>query len=457
MFNDEQTYQEFKLNFYSRIKDFSLFDVNKDINLTKVVLSGLRVNYIKRGKYRTYLFYTGIIRIIFIWLKRMSVDKRTIKGTSKKVLVLESNRFALRTNEKNKVKHAAKIVADLGRENCLVVVSESFNINDNDADYSFNEIKNIAGYYYENEDDRVLLSQLIKCYKQIEHSQIFGKHELANIKIAFHEFYAQYITTNYFLNKNSNVRHCLLVCHYHNEGKIAALKKRGIAVIELQHGLIAQSDIFYCFPKDIVNYRKKMLFPDRIWVWGDYWKKVLMLGHEFSEEQIVVKGDFITYDESGFENTGWIDQFLGDSPLKVVICTQISLHEYFIQYAKWLSQTMSECRIIVKIHPSESSQLYNELLNYENIRLATNNLQYLFEVSDVHISIYSTTLIESKKYGVTNYSLNVPICKDYIEEYSVQGISIILKMNEIPLKLKKTISEEGAFYKMYEESTIYSL
>jgi hypothetical protein len=58
------------------------------------------------------------------------------------------------------------------------------------------------------------------------------------------------------------------IVHYHNEGKALAFKRKDIKTIELQHGLIAATDVFYVFPPQTKSIINKALFADEIWVYG---------------------------------------------------------------------------------------------------------------------------------------------------------------------------------------------
>ncbi|MGY6560487.1 MAG: hypothetical protein ACXITV_00110 [Luteibaculaceae bacterium] len=444
MFNDSSSYSEFKSEFYKRIDDFTLFDLDLDINLTKVVLSGLRVNYINRGKYRAFFFYPKVVLALFLFLKKLTTKKIFLDSSKKEFVFFEGDRFINKGQEKSVAKYSNKIINYIGREKSLIISNKTFSQNLFDYDYSFQEIKNSLSIQCKISTSSDILQKLKSCYLRIADSGIFNFVELANIKIAFHEFFLQYITTKFLLESNLGIKKAFIVCHYHNEGKIAALKAAGLEIIELQHGLIAESDIFYCFPKKINSYVKQMLFPNKIWVWGSYWKDVLLSGSEFNNEQIKVVGYFVENELYTGYDKRLITEFYGSSKKKVLVSTQISLHNYFIEYVLWLSNREPNTRIIVKIHPAESIEVYNRILKVPNILVLNYNLYLLFEEANIHISAYSTTLIESLPYNLVNYSLNIDVCEDYIDEFTRKGISRRLPINQVP-ELTHTQKERNKF------------
>lgn len=63
--NENIHFETFKKDFYSRVDDFSVFDFGK-YNALKIVLDGLKVNYVERYKSKALIFYPiWILRIIF--------------------------------------------------------------------------------------------------------------------------------------------------------------------------------------------------------------------------------------------------------------------------------------------------------------------------------------------------------------------------------------------------------
>ncbi|MGB0165824.1 MAG: hypothetical protein ACPF8V_03115, partial [Luteibaculum sp.] len=93
------------------------------------------------------------------------------------------------------------------------------------------------------------------------------------------------------LFKALDCKNVYIICHYHNEGLIAAARKLSVKVIELQHGLISKGDLYYAYDDWIKPVAEKALFQDELWVYGQYWKDlIIQKGSELKENQIIVKG-----------------------------------------------------------------------------------------------------------------------------------------------------------------------
>ena len=101
----KRTFSDFKNDFYKRVPDLTLFDCG-DINLLKVVLDGLKVNYVKKGKVRSYLFYPTFLYFLYLWFKKMFIIKSTTKQydvtLKKQYIVSETDR--IQYNETNEPK-----------------------------------------------------------------------------------------------------------------------------------------------------------------------------------------------------------------------------------------------------------------------------------------------------------------------------------------------------------------
>jgi len=114
------------------------------------------------------------------------------------------------------------------------------------------------------------------------------KHILSALHIFFDDFRFYYA-----LFRGQPSQAVLFISHYHNEGLLAALQIVGIRSIELQHGLIAGNDLYYQYSEVFGKGVNKAFFPDKIVVYGSYWKEILMKGCEFKESQIAVGGDYL--------------------------------------------------------------------------------------------------------------------------------------------------------------------
>ncbi len=266
-----------------------------------------------------------------------------------------------------------------------------------------------------------------KTLKSKAWSDIQKKHILSALHIFFddYRFY-------YRLFRNQQARSVVFICHYHNEGLIAALKTLGIRSVELQHGLISKNDLYYLYSATFKKAVKNAFFPDHICVYGSYWKQLLLGGCEFSDQSITVAGDYQWHEES--------NQVKYTPQKTVLICAQKNMHDEYIAYAQRLLpfvELHSDWKWIIKMHPLEKKKsLYRELeKNGFEIIDQEKSLDLLLREASIQISIYSTTFFDALGYDITNFSLQqYGIYRDYAAHMIEEGVAHPLLIDEDPIE-----------------------
>ncbi|MBL7936886.1 MAG: hypothetical protein JNM51_13860 [Bacteroidia bacterium] len=426
----KQTFTDFKKDFYSRVDDLSLFDCD-EINLLKVVLDGLKVNYVNRGKVNAFLFLPTPVYKLFLIAKNKSSNQKQIRAIKKEAtkIIIDNGRFLKDENGKIKSLYFDNIKS-------LFKVSDYLYIKENNteliADFSLMEIISYYTYEQPSDEEERLRKQIIETFKKIRDASIFSSSELGNIKFAFHKFFQEYKVWSRFLKEYPYLKQSLFTCHYHREGQILAFKRRGVKCVEFQHGLIAEQDVFYMFPKQVAPIKSKCLFADQIMVYGKYWKDQLLEGVEYSEDQINVIGYYhadmnmtfpeeIAHLKSSVQNKRFI-----------LITTQTFLHKHFVKFAIELSEyaakNESSFVIVLKSHPAEDVSIYQNALNsYSNIKVISSPLPVLLSHAFSHISIYSTTLFDALRFKVSNFVFKIPECEDYVNNILRAEVATELK------------------------------
>lgn len=446
------TFKEFKEQFYSRIGDGNCFDV-LDINTLKVVLDGLKVQYSKRGKISPYLnksifllFIYYFFKILIDLKKRKNFKLKKLKLLKNKYLTAFSDNYYQEDNKKYSI-YYENLYRHYGRENfCYIKKSSKDSLT---ADIELKDL--IFSFNIFQKYNFSLLIALKKNLNVLRNSKQWNDDELANISIAYFLFINEYFKFD-FLLKKMNFKFAFMDGHYHEEAFILACKKNNVKVIELQHGLISKEDIFYVLPKQVNKCISKALFADYIFVYGNYWKEVLLNGAEYSDKQINIIGDY---------------QFEGEKEInpeknglkKILITTQYSIESYYISYIKSLSYNLDKnWEIIVKIHPVESKEIYSELAQLENVKVTSDNLNKLIDLSEFTISIFSTTLFDSIRRGKPSFALNIDFFKDYVDDIVSTNIIYLLQLNENPIDKFKALDwdknkvQSNRFYEKFNPS-----
>ncbi|MEO6903353.1 MAG: hypothetical protein ABI315_09380 [Bacteroidia bacterium] len=428
------TFKEFKDRFYSTIGDGTCLNV-LDINLLKVILDGLKIRYSSRGKVSHFfdkhfiVMYVYLFRnIIFDFFKRRALKKKIIKSKKSNVLIGFSNRY-VEENFKNYPLYFQKIFNEFGRENfCYVTegkskVSADFDFNDLTVGFNFLSLRNITLYF-----------KIRKLLKDIKHK--WTQIEFLDIQIACFLFYINYLKWEYFFT-HKKISVAIIEQHYHREGFILACKKRGIIVNELQHGLIAEEDIFYVMPQQVSEVISKALFPDNIFVYGIYWKNMLLKGCEFKEKQIKELG-FYHYESATIRNIKTTDCA---TKKQILITTQYSAEKYYIDYVKKISPLLTdEWQIIIKPHPVEDEKIYMDLEELHNVSIVQGNLNMLINNCEFLISIFSTTIFDAVRLGKPAFALYFPIFADYVNGIIASKAAYPLNFDDDPVNVYEEIA-----------------
>lgn len=281
-------------------------------------------------------------------------------------------------------------------------------------------------------DEIGVLNDINHVYQKLAESAHFSEIELRYIASAFHIFFEDY--HRYFqLLSGSEVKLMFSESHYHKEGLIAAVKQRGIRFIELQHGLISRKDLYYVYGEHLKSHAENALFPDKIFVFGEYWKSMLLDGFEHRPENVIVTGDY------SYSN---IQQTLREKQNIVFIGAQKNMGEYYIPYITFLVDKIlplhPEWEIWVKLHPFEKDpDQYYQLAQHPKLQIFGNesSLHHILSVCKIQISIYSTTFYDALGYDVLNLSLqSYSQSSDYAADMVSEGIAVGIMINEDPIE-----------------------
>ncbi len=450
-------FTDFKNSFYSRVKDLSLFDSTCG-NLLKVVLDGLKVDYVSKFKVQPELFYPLPAFLIIQKIRYLRYKPQSnfsfASFKQRETLIFDvSGRYVRDAQNQAFSFYFHKIIAEIGVKNIIHFV-RTLKTNDIGYDVKMSQTDYLK-HAAPTRNELQLRKELIRVYKRIKLSGLFNAQELKNIQIAFSSFFTQRIYWRCVFDQLPDLKQVITIVHYHNEAMISMSKERGLRVYELQHGIISTKDIFYALPMAVSPIIDKAFFPDKIFVYGAYWKHILMKGGEYfhRENDIVVLGNYFYQTNLANLNEERTFNTFKESNKIILITTQTFMHEEFIEYILWLSNDLIKhnlpYKIVLKRHPSEKGELYDCFLKSKNVLICDFNLSFLFKNSDIHISIYSTTLFDALQYGLPNFSLASYHSEDYREEILQEKIALPLGKKENPVFLLEQSPKENFDYKYY--------
>ena len=199
-----------------------------------------------------------------------------------------------------------------------------------------------------------------------------------------------------------------------------AAKKLGIPVVELQHGVISQFHLGYSFPSRV---RKLDYFPDRIYLWSQYWKSQLFAP---------ISADAISIREFDYLKV-MREKYRGVVKKKqAIILSQGALGDRIAVAISKNLEIFSSLKLIYKLHPGEYGryQYYKKLMELKSsgqVEVVEEcDLYQIFAESQYQIGVFSTALFEGVEFGCKTILIDLPgieYMKDFIVQYDVQVIA----------------------------------
>lgn len=215
---------------------------------------------------------------------------------------------------------------------------------------------------------------------------------------------------------------------------VAAAKEMGIKVVEFQHGVIHKNQPQYNWPTNFSNKKNKLLVPDIILMWGQYWVDENLLNKFWSKKDLLPMG-LVKMDEKRELYCKLVENSIKTASNQTVTYVYTSckpIRSYAIEFlkdvlAKFKEKSLS-AKLIIKLHPYEDSEYtyYNELKimypDYCEVYYDKDmSLYECFIMSDVHLSVYSAAILESIELGRPTLILNLP-GKEYFDSLISKGI-----------------------------------
>lgn len=183
---------------------------------------------------------------------------------------------------------------------------------------------------------------------------------------------------------------------YGKEALIAACKELGIAVWDMQHGIIYPEHPIYNLMRAHDVLGSDYLRPDKCLVYGEYWK-TLLLQSGWSESEVLVAGYFPDAD------VGYAD--VSEMPY-VLYTSQPHSNMIISEHINSISDELKAkgWQAVIALHPSESGEGYEEIIS-ENVRITKFDSYDLLRNCVAHISYSSTLLWEAMLFEKPSFIL----------------------------------------------------
>ena len=402
---------------------------NKEISLLKIFQHALSFAIVGNDEklIKNYLHLPLFVQIFIYrlkgWTRRTNRSKVVLKST----VILDPVRLVKDENGAYRSIYFDRVVGALGRSQVSILHQRSSDLIQGDCDVTQLD----RNWPALDDVEKEVLKQIIGVVKRNNSFHYYTAYEKKHILSALHIFYEDF-RFYYQLFKGQPIERLIFICHYHNEGLLAAAKALNIFTIELQHGLIADNDLYYVYHEQFAGSVQNAFFPDRILVYGQYWKGILEKGCEFRPKQILIGGDYLFRLHERREDASKKENL-------ILVCAQKTLHEDYVGYGRILAkhvQDHPDWKVIVKLHPLEKNKEEYEVLRSFGFEIVDLEwpLDVLLMRCKIQISIYSTTFFDAVGYDVVNFSLqHFGASSDYAADMVTEGVALPLEVNQNPI------------------------
>ncbi len=243
----------------------------------------------------------------------------------------------------------------------------------------------------------------------------FEKPFIERVKKELYFYHAEYDSYESYITKTfKKLKPRIIFVHTSTYTGFKAMllktaKKFGITTAEFQHGVISKHHIAYNYGDEIFkNEKYKKYLPDYILTFGDYWNA-----------NIKIPSKKITIGNPHFYESIKTYQTLKEIPHSILIISQGTITDEFVQIAKYLSQNYPNYKIIFKLHPGEVpfENRYKELYDYPNIEIAkSGDIYQYFAESEYIIGCYSTAIFEALGFNKKLLILDNELSQNEIPE-----------------------------------------
>ncbi len=401
--------------------------ITKDFSFFKIFQHGVIYahNKSKNKTLKTYFHWPIFLQKWKYRYSNFSKKKNRIAPFLKENLILEPGRIFTKENGDVVSIYFDKIQKEIEGKYSTVLLRSNSPIQ---CDYVLDQLI-AANDSLDKNESRMLLA-VNEVAAKLKDSNWYTSSEKNYITSALHVFLDTY-RTYYRLVKSSRVKRLYFIAHYHNEGIIAAMNDLNIEIIEIQHGLISKADLYYCYNPRFSRHLEHAFFPDKLVLFGDYWKNILVDAAEWRTQQLIIGGEYMANAQGKI--------VVAEKENLIVVAAQKGMEREYLPLISALKNHLlnhPEWRAIIKLHPLEKHpHLYEQFVSSQ-ISIAEKGMDItkLFSRAKIQLSIYSTTIYDAIGYGLKNYCwLYDGMGRDYAEAMVEQGAASGLGIDDDPV------------------------
>ena len=269
----------------------------------------------------------------------------------------------------------------------------------------------------------------------------------------------------------------LITCGYCQLGRAAVIagKLKGVPTLEIQHGNIHPFHPGYMHAKDEIspdgNVKSPYCpIPDKMAVYGSYYKELLTKMSVYPEDSVVVTGqsryDFLYHADSIYSKNAFFKKYKINPEHKVILwttqCHGISGEENVKNFKAVFRtiQNLKDVTLVIKQHPNEGkryTKIIKDYLNKYNLEMNTvitpkssDTYGQLF-VCDLMITRHSTTAMEAIALNKPVIILNLSGEPDHVE-YVKEGVALgVYREEDLKQAIEKLLKDDSELAKKREK------
>jgi len=294
----------------------------------------------------------------------------------------------------------------------------------------------------------------------------FDKNSIIRV---FSDFYWAKRVYDWFF-KRTRPDKLLMVTSYCDHAIVAAAKSVGVKVIEFQHGLITPWHAGYSWSTYANYYRESMPIPDKIFLYGEYWRQNLLINGFWKVEELPVVGS-LRMDYHRHRNVS-----KPQNVIRLLLTSQNldveNVLSFMVHFLRECCKQLPNVELYVKLHPGESDKdVYKKkLCFFPNVKIvASPEPPSTFDIlltSHLHLSIASTCHYEALALGVPTIILPFSGHESvlsltqtgyaYLARTPQELIEVVAKLKDltVPRHVGRAFFAEDALSNMKKELTL---
>lgn len=246
------------------------------------------------------------------------------------------------------------------------------------------------------------------------------------------------IYEKYFLKLLQKLRPKIIILidsyTYVHMALIAAAKVLAIPIIEFQHGIINKKHWPYMY-KSVVD---RDLFPDYFFSFGSYFSNILKYNSkQFLPEKIFDIGFPLldSYENKQIHLPANLIKLSSKHKIIYVTSQWTIRSELFYFLQKLLQELPHDYYVLIKPHPGEKNvnMFYQQIESFKNVSILKNrniNSLQIMKIAYVHVTVYSTSFLESFFMGVPTIFVYIEKMSDSILEFVDNKTTFLVKTPE---------------------------